>query len=65
MAQNAGFTSWTFDKVDRELQAVMDRIYHRVAHTAARYGKAGDFILGANVAGFLQVADAMMAQGVV
>lgn len=65
MAQNAGFTSWTFDKVDRELQAVMDRIYHRVAHTAARYGKAGDFILGANVSGFLQVADAMMAQGVV
>ncbi|MDD4079838.1 MAG: NADP-specific glutamate dehydrogenase [Eubacteriales bacterium] len=65
MTQNAGFTSWTFDKVDRELQAVMDRIYHRVAHTAARYGKAGDFILGANVAGFIKVADAMMAQGVV
>jgi len=65
MAQNAGFSSWTFDRVDEELRSIMARIYHSAAYTAARYGKAGDYILGANVAGFLRVAKAMMAQGVV
>ena len=65
MAQNAGFANWTFDRVDQELKSIMDSIYHTVAYTAARYGKAEDYILGANVAGFLKVANAMMAQGIV
>ena len=65
MSQNASFSNWTFDRVDQELQTIMDSIYHAVAYTSAQYGGAEDYVLGANVAGFLKVASAMMAQGVV
>ena len=65
MAQNAGFAGWTFDRVAAELRGTMDSIYHNVAYTAARFGRPEDYILGANVAGFLKVAEAMMAQGLV
>ena len=65
MSQNASFCTWTFDRVDQELQAIMDSIYHAVAYTSAQYGSPEDYVLGANVAGFLKVASAMMAQGVV
>ncbi len=65
MRQNAGFTNWTFDRVDQELRSIMDAIYHAVAYTAVQYGNPQDYVLGANIAGFQKVARAMMAQGLV
>ena len=64
MSQNAEHLSWTFDEVDGKLEQLMRGMFHNVDDTAREYGHEGNFVLGANIAGFLKVADAMMAQGV-
>jgi glutamate dehydrogenase (NADP+) len=65
MSQNAMHTSWTFDEVDGRLKNIMDNIYVQCVDAAAAYGKPGNLLVGANIAGFLKVANAMMAQGIV
>ena len=64
MSQNAEHLSWTFDEVDGKLEQLMRGMFHNVDDTAREYGHEGNFVMGANIAGFLKVADAMMAQGV-
>ena len=64
MSQNAEHLSWTFDEVDGKLEQLMRGMFHNVDDPAREYGHEGNFVLGANIAGFLKVADAMMAQGV-
>ena len=64
MSQNSQRLSWTFEEVDQKLQGIMVGIYHNAKNAAADYGKAGDMVAGANIAGFLKVAEAMKAQGV-
>ena len=65
MSQNAMRLSWTFEEVDQQLQGIMKRIFEAVSKTAAAYGDPLDYVAGANIAGFLKVAEAMMAQGAV
>ena len=66
MSQNSLRLSWTFEEVDERLQNIMKNIYKNISEAAAKYGKnEDDFITGANAAGFLKVAEAMLAQGVV
>lgn len=66
MSQNALRLSWTKEEVDERLKGIMHNIYQNVAAAAAEYAEdLDDFVIGANVAGFLKVADAMMAQGAV
>ena len=65
MTQNSERLSWTFEEVDGKLKTIMENIYHNAAKTAKEYGMEGNLVAGANIAGFLKVADAMMAQGVV
>ncbi len=64
MTQNSMRLSWTFDEVDRQLKQVMERIFRQMDDAAKAYGHPGDYVSGANIAGFLKVADAMIAQGV-
>ena len=64
MSQNAEHLSWTFEEVDGKLEALMRGMFHNVDDTARTYGYEGDFVTGANIAGFLKVANAMMAQGI-
>ncbi len=64
MSQNHEHLSWTFEEVDCKLQGIMDSIYAAAASAAKEFGHEGDLVFGANIAGFLKVADAMMAQGV-
>ncbi len=64
MSQNAEHLSWTFEEVDGKLEQLMRGMFHNVDDTAKEYGHEGNFVMGANIAGFLKVADAMMAQGV-
>ena len=64
MAQNSMRYTWGFEKVDAKLQEIMKNIYSNSANIAEDYGRAGDLVFGANVAGFLKVADAMLAHGV-
>ena len=64
MSQNAEHLSWTFEEVDGKLESLMRDMFHNVDDTARAYGHEGDFVMGANIAGFTKVADAMMAQGV-
>jgi len=64
MSQNSLRYSWTFEEVDAKLQQIMKDIYKNAAAAAKEYGKEGDLVAGANIAGFLKIADAMMAQGV-
>ncbi|MGI6755279.1 MAG: NADP-specific glutamate dehydrogenase [Atopobiaceae bacterium] len=64
MSQNHEHLSWTFDEVDEKLHSIMDSIFDAAAEAAAEYGHEGDLVFGANIAGFLKVADAMMAQGI-
>ena len=63
MSQNSMRYSWTFDEVDQKLHTIMINIYENCVKTAAEFGKAGDLLAGANIAGFLKVANAMLAQG--
>lgn len=65
MSQNSARLSWSFDKVDGNLQNIMKTIYHNMANAAEEYAEMDDFVSGANIAGFLKVADAMMAQGII
>lgn len=64
MSQNHEHLSWTFEEVDQKLQGIMNSIYAAASSAAKEYGHEGDLVFGANIAGFLKVADAMMAQGV-
>ena len=63
MSQNSERLSWTFEEVDSKLQGIMEGIYSKVSTAAKKYGHEGDFVTGANIAGFEKVADAMLAQG--
>lgn len=65
MSQNSMRYSWTFEKVDERLKAIMKGIFDNVSETAKTYGVEGDLMAGANMAGFLKVADAMIAQGII
>ena len=65
MSQNSMRLSWTFEEVDSKLQNIMVNIFHQMADAAKRYGFEGDYVVGANIAGFEKVADAMIAQGVI
>lgn len=63
MTQNSERLSWSFEEVDNKLKTIMVNIFHNLDDAAKRYGKAGDYVTGANIAGFEKVAEAMMAQG--
>ena len=65
MAQNSQRTSWTFEEVDAKLYDIMKGIYENAAAAAKEFGQEGNLVVGANIAGFLKVADAMSAQGIV
>jgi len=65
MAQNSAFTSWTREEVDRKLHNIMINIHKQACEAAEKYGDPGNYVLGANAAGFMKIADAMMAQGLV
>ena len=64
MSQNSQRLSWTFEEVDAKLHQIMINIYKQMAAAAEKYGKKDNFIIGANIAGFEKVADAMLAQGI-
>ena len=65
MQQNASRDAWTFDYTADRLAAIMSSIHDRCAATADEYGQPGNYVAGANIAGFLKVADAMLAMGVI
>ena len=65
MSQNSERLSWTFEEVDAKLKSIMQGIYHAADDAAREYGHEGNYVMGANIAGFTKVADAMMAQGIV
>ena len=64
MSQNSMRYSWTFEEVDRKLEEIMKGIFHAAYTAAEEYGCSGDLIAGANIAGFLKVAESMKAQGI-
>lgn len=64
MSQNSQRLSWTFEEVDQKLKGIMENIFKSMEDTAKRYGKEGDYVMGANIAGFEKVVDAMLLQGV-
>ncbi len=65
MSQNSERLSWTFEEVDAKLQTIMVNIFHNLDAAAQKYGMAGNYVAGANIAGFEKVANAMQAQGIV
>ena len=65
MSQNSERLSWTFEEVDDKLKGIMVNIFHNLDDAAKKYGMEGNYVAGANIAGFLKVADAMQAQGIV
>jgi glutamate dehydrogenase (NADP+) len=65
MSQNSLRLAWTREEVDSKLDTIMVNIHKNAAETAEKYGRPGDYVFGANVAGFLKIAEAMIAQGVV
>ena len=65
MSQNSERLSWTFEEVDAKLKGIMVSIFHAIDDAAKRYGHEGNYVMGANIAGFIKVADAMLAQGVI
>ncbi len=65
MSQNSERLSWTFEEVDSKLKQIMIDIFHNLDDASKKYGMEGDYVAGANIAGFLKVADAMKAQGIV
>ena len=65
MSQNSERLSWTFEEVDSKLQQIMVNIFHNLDEASRKYGMEGDYVAGANIAGFLKVATAMKAQGIV
>ena len=64
MCQNSARLSWTFEEVDAKLKGIMQNIYKNASAAAKEYGDADNLVLGANIAGFQKIADAMMAQGI-
>ena len=64
LTQNSERLSWTFDEVNEKLEQIMINIYHNIDDAAKRYGMEGNYVAGANIAGFEKVANAMLAQGV-
>ncbi|WP_018297022.1 NADP-specific glutamate dehydrogenase [Corynebacterium lubricantis] len=65
MQQNASRDSWSFEYTDQRLHKIMSNIFQRCDSTAKEYDREGDYVIGANIAGFKKVADAMLAQGVI
>ena len=65
MSQNSERRNWSFEEVDTMLQDIMVNIFHNLDNAAREYGREGDYVAGANIAGFLKVADAMLSQGAV
>lgn len=65
MSQNSERLSWSFEEVDSKLQGIMVNICHNMSDAAKRYGQDGNYVLGANIAGFEKIVDAMNAQGIV
>ena len=65
MAQSSGRMFWTFEEVDGKLKNIMINIYHNIDDAAKEYGYEGNYVMGANIAGFIKVATAMMAHGIV
>ena len=65
MQQNASRDSWSFQHTEERLTEIMVGIHHRCASTADEYGDPGNYVLGANIGGFVKVADAMLAQGLI
>jgi len=65
MQQNASRDSWTFEQTEKRLSEIMVGIHDLCAQTADEYGSPGDYVLGANIAGFVRVAEAMEALGVI
>ena len=65
MQQNASRDSWTFEHTEQRLTEIMVSIHDRCAHTADEYGLPGNYVAGANISGFVRVADAMLAQGLI
>nr|MCR5333222.1 NADP-specific glutamate dehydrogenase [Bacilli bacterium] len=64
MSQNAMHLSWTFEEVDEKLKGIMKEIFRKCHETAVKFGQPNNIALGANIAGFEKVLDAMLAQGV-
>ena len=65
MQQNSGRTQWAFEETDAKLHQIMVDIHATTVATAEEYGVAGDYVAGANLAGFQKVADAMIAMGLI
>ncbi|MGN0732767.1 MAG: NADP-specific glutamate dehydrogenase [Emergencia sp.] len=65
MSQNSERISWSFEDVDNKLREIMINIFHNIDEASKKYGLEGDYVAGANIAGFLKVANAMKSQGVV
>ena len=65
MTQNSERLSWSFEEVDAKLKTIMVSIFHSLDNAAKLYGMEGNYVAGANIAGFLKVAEAMTAQGIV
>ena len=65
MSQNSERISWTFEEVDSKLKKIMENLYHNIDNAAKKYGFEGNYVAGANLAGFEKVLDAMNAQGIV
>ena len=65
MSQNSGRLNWSFGDIDDRLQHIMSNIFHNLNLASINYGCEGNYIVGANIAGFLKVLDAMNAQGIV
>ena len=64
MAQNSSRTAWSFQEVDEKLQGIMKSIYSESKEAAEQYGYAGNLVVGSNIAGFVKVADGLVAEGV-
>ena len=65
MQQNASRDAWTFEYTDERLRQIMADIHTRCYETAGEYGSPGNYVLGANISGFIKVAEAMVAHGVI
>jgi len=65
MCQNSARISWSFEEVDAKLKTIMANIFRSIDGASKEYGKPGNFVVGANIAGFMKVARAMLDQGVV
>ena len=64
MTQNSERLSWTFEEVDAKLQGIMKNIFHNIDAASKKYGFEGNYVVGANIAGFTKVANAMLWQGI-